>query len=348
MADARVEAATRNLVYRFVGQGVDYNDFVRTTSRIERWADWLDAWVETGGLHEARAQAAEANGRMHTAGDAYLRAALCFHFGKSVWLEDLDKYRATADRSVASHRRGMCILDPSFERLEIPFDRDKVVANLRRPDSSARPPVVILVPGLDSSKEEFTIWEESFLNRGLATVSVDGPGQGEGGYVNGIRPDYETPVGALLDVLAARGDLDLGRIGISGLGMGGYYAARTAAFEPRIRAVGVVGGAYQFPRMPPAVRAKFTYDAHLGTEEEVRHFAEQFTLDGVASRITQPYLVIHGQHDAVMTPEEAEQAARQAPRGEFRLYEDGNTVCHTVGHLLRPFLADWIKDKLGG
>src|SRR5207244_292485 len=140
----------------------------------------------------------------------------------------------------------------------------------------------------------------------------------------------ETPVGALLDVLAAHGDLDLGRIGVSGLGMGGYYAARTAAFEPRICAVGVVGGAYQYPRMPRPVREKLRHDAKLETEDEVRQFAEQFTLDGVASRIVQPYLVIHGKHDAVMTPEEAEQTARQAPHGEFRLYQDGNTVCHTV------------------
>ena len=348
MADSRVEAAIRNLVYRFVGQGVDYNDFVRTTSTIERWADWLDAWVATGERHEARAREAEARGHLRTAGEAYLRTALCYHFGKSVWLEDLAQYRATTDRSVAVHQRGLRLLDPTFERLEIPFDRDRIVANLRRPEHPAQAPFVILVPGLDSSKEEFTVWEETFLHRGLATVSLDGPGQGEAGFVNGIRPDYEAPVGVLLDVLAGHTDLDLSRVGISGLGMGGYYAARTAAFEPRIKAVGVVGGAYQYPRMPRTVRDKFRYDAHLQTEDEVRQFAEWFTLDGVAPRIRQPFLVIHGQHDAVMSPEEAEQTARQAPRGEFRLYPEGNTVCHTVGHLLRPFLADWIKARLGG
>src|SRR5262249_21905454 len=161
MADPRVEAATRNLVYRFVGQGVDHNDFVRTTSTIERWADWLDAWVETGSVHESRAREAEAGGYLRTAGEAYLRAALCYHFGKSVWLEDLARYRATTDRSAATHQRGLRLLDPTFERLEIPFDQDKIVANLRRPARVSRAPFVILVPGLDSSKEEFTVWEES-------------------------------------------------------------------------------------------------------------------------------------------------------------------------------------------
>ena len=31
---------------RFIAMGVDYNDFVRTTGRIERWEDWLDAAFE--------------------------------------------------------------------------------------------------------------------------------------------------------------------------------------------------------------------------------------------------------------------------------------------------------------
>ena len=36
-ADARVQAAIDNWAPRMVTQGVDYNDFVRTTARIERW-----------------------------------------------------------------------------------------------------------------------------------------------------------------------------------------------------------------------------------------------------------------------------------------------------------------------
>lgn len=347
MAEERVEDAIKNLAPRFLAQGVDYNDFVRTTSQIETWAGWLDAWVKTGDMHEELAQGAEAMGRIRTAGEAYVRAALCYHFAKFMWLVDLQKYRATTDRSVASLQKGLRILDSTFERLEIPFDKDKIVANLRKPKGVGKPPFVILVPGLDSVKEEFTNWEESFLNRGMATVAMDGPGQGEAGYVNGIRPDYEVPVGALLDFLDKRGDLDMGRIGHSGLGLGGYYASRTAAFEPRIRAVGVVGGPYKFPRMPQATREKFMHAAHIDDDETARQFAAKFTLEGVASEIKQPFLVLHGKLDTIMSWEEAERIAKEAPSGEFLLYPDGNTVCHTVSHKFKPYLADWIKEKIG-
>jgi len=97
---------------------------------------------------------------------------------------------------------------------------------------------VVPIPGLDSTKEEFYEWESVFLRRGMATLSLDGPGQGETGFTIDIRADYEVAVAAALDALGSRADLDLDldRVGAAGVGLGGYYAARSAAFEPRIRA----------------------------------------------------------------------------------------------------------------
>ena len=54
MPDARVEAAIANWAPRFVSQGVDFNDFRRTTARIERWDEWLDAWAESAVTSIAR------------------------------------------------------------------------------------------------------------------------------------------------------------------------------------------------------------------------------------------------------------------------------------------------------
>jgi pimeloyl-ACP methyl ester carboxylesterase len=121
-----------------------------------------------------------------------------------------------------------------------------MVANLRRPPGADRPSLVILLPGLDSTKEEFFRWEDVFLARGVATVSLDGPGQGETGYHTHIRPDYEVAPAALLDHLQDRPDLDLDRVGVVGVSLGGYYAPRTAAFEPRVKAVCAIGGAHSF------------------------------------------------------------------------------------------------------
>ena len=78
----------------------------------------------------------------------------------------------------------------------------------------------------------------------MATLSLDGPGQGEGGFHSPIRHDYEVAVTAALDALADRHELDMKRVGAAGVSLGMYYAVRAAAFEPRLKAIAAVSGPY--------------------------------------------------------------------------------------------------------
>ena len=41
---------------------------------------------------------------------------------------------------------------------------------------------MIMIPGLDSVKEELQATAEYLLSRGLAVIAIDGPGQGESEY----------------------------------------------------------------------------------------------------------------------------------------------------------------------
>ena len=79
-----------------------------------------------------------------------------------------------------------------------------MVGVLRLPAGTGPHPAVLLIPGLDSTKEEFRSTEKTFLDRGLATFSVDGPGQGEAEYDLPIRGDWSAPGQAFLDALAAQ------------------------------------------------------------------------------------------------------------------------------------------------
>ena len=173
-----------------------------------------------------------------------------------------------------------------------------LAANLRRPPGSDRPPLVILIPGLDSTKEEFFHHENTFLARGMATLSIDGPGQGESGFALPIRPDYEAAVAAMLDALSGRDDLDLVRVGAVGVSLGGYYAPRAAAFEPRIRAVAAISGPYEFgerwDELPPLTRETFIVKSGAHDEREGRERAGALTLCGVVDRIKQPSAVRRG------------------------------------------------------
>lgn len=242
MPDAEITSAVANWGPRFIAQGVDPGDFGRVTGPLEHWADWLDAWCANGDEHAGLAREAEAAGHQLTAGQAWVRAALSYHFAKFVWMLDQSRHRAAADQAVAAMSNAHRLLDPTAERVEIEFGGAAMVGNLRRPPGASRPPLVLLIAGLDSTKEEFFAVENVFLERGMATFSLDGPGQGETAVALHIRPDFEAPVAAVLDVLCARDDLDGNRVGMLGVSLGGYYAARAAAFEPRVKAVVISGG----------------------------------------------------------------------------------------------------------
>ena len=350
MPDARVQAAIDHWAPRIITAGVDYNDFVRTTRRIERWEDWLDAWTAVADEHLELAEDAESAGRARSAGEAYLHAAIYLHFAKFVWVLDATAHRAVTERSIAAMAKAHSLLDPSATRIEAPLGNGTLAANLRRPGDVERPPLVILIPGLDSTKEEFFHWEGAFLVRGMATLSMDGPGQGETGFRLPIRHDYEVAVAAMLDAVGAHADLDLERVGAAGVSLGGYYAPRAAAFEPRIRAVAAISGSYSFgevwDELPPLTREAFTVKSGASDVRDARERADALDLSGVLGGLTQPALFVTGGLDRIIPWRQTERAARETPNGTFVLYEEGTHVCSNIPYRYRPLVADWMAEQL--
>jgi len=350
MPDADIESAIAHWAPRFTTQGVDPNDFRRVTASLEHWQDWLGAWCDNADMHAGLAATAEEQGRSLTAGEAWLRAALSYHFAKFVWVVDMAQHRAATEKSVAALRHAHRHLDPSAERIEIPFEGSHLVGNLRKPEGVANPPLVLLLPGLDSTKEEFFRWEDNFLARRMATFSLDGPGQGEGGYDFPLRADYEVATSATLDVLQARDDWDTSRIGVVGVSMGGYYAARSAAADHRIAAAVTVGGPYEsgsrFDTRPGISRSAFMAYSHADTEEGARRIADSMNLEGRLGDLTQPLLVIFGRLDRLVPYQQAERVVAEAPNAQLVMYEEGNHVCNNLPYLYRPLAGDWLAEQL--
>jgi pimeloyl-ACP methyl ester carboxylesterase len=349
--DARVQAAVSHWGARFIQAGVEYGDFLATMERIETWDEWLDEWCANGNMHAELAREAEDARRWRTAGEAWARAAVAYHFAKFVWVLDRAKSRAAAERAVDALRRAHGHLDPSAERIEAPLDGGRVVANLRRPPGSDRPALAVLIAGLDSTKEEFLRFEEFFLNRGMATLSMDGPGQGECGYDLPIRPDYEVGLAAALDAVAGRDDLDLERIGAVGVSMGGYHAPRAATFEPRVKAVVGLSGPFNFGEiwddLPELTRETFTEKSGAASQEEGRQKALELDLDGVIEQLDKPALFVTGRLDRLVPWEQTARQAERAPQGTFVCWDEGNHGCSNIPYKARSLMADWMAEQLG-
>jgi dipeptidyl aminopeptidase/acylaminoacyl peptidase len=207
-----------------------------------------------------------------------------------------------------------------------------------------------MMPGLDSVKEELQATAEYMLARGLAVIAVDGPGQGEAEYELAIEPAYERVATAVADYLEGRDDIDPGRIGGFGVSLGGYYAARAAAYEPRIRAAVALAGPYQWSLdwdiLPPQTRATFQRRSGAKTEAEAREKLSALTLAGAAARITSPLLVAAGGRDRLVPTYHAERLAREAPGAELMLDPEGSHGLTNHAFESRSKMADWLAAHL--
>jgi alpha-beta hydrolase superfamily lysophospholipase len=349
--DARVAAAAAHWANRFVSNGTDYGDFQATLGRITRWDDWCREWGNTAARYEQLAESAEDAGREQTAAGAWRRAALAWHWGKFVFVDHPDEQRAAHDRAIACYRKAASALTPPAELVHVPYGDTSLAAYLRVPAAAAgRKPAVIMAPGLDSTKEELQATAEYFLARGLATIAIDGPGQGESEYELPIEPAYEKVATAVVDYLTTRDDIDQGSIGFFGVSLGGYYAGRAAAYEDRLKAVVALAGPFRFDldwdELPPQTRATFQARSWTHSEEEARAKASELTLEDAARDITRPLLVVGGGRDTIVPAYHQERLAKEVPGAELALWPDGSHGVTNHAYESRSRMADWLAAHL--
>jgi 2,6-dihydroxypseudooxynicotine hydrolase len=280
-------------------------------------------------------------------------AAVYFHFGKFLFVEEYDEMRAAHLNAVRCLDDALPHLDPPGERVEIPFEGTRMVGVFRAPAHGTGPfPAVLMLPGLDSAKEEFRSTEETFLDRGMATFSLDGPGQGEAEYDLPIRGDWSAPGAAALDALGALPSVDADRLAVWGVSLGGYYSPRVAAaVGDQVKACVALAGPYNFgecwDQLPPLTRKAFEVRSKAGDDDEARRNALTLDLAGHTSRITAPALVVAGKQDRLIPWQQAAQVADEIRDSELLMLEDGNHGNMNVWPKHRPYTADWLASKLG-
>jgi dipeptidyl aminopeptidase/acylaminoacyl peptidase len=350
--DPRVASAIAHWAPRFVSNGVPLTDFQEVTAGITRWENWCRAWSARAVQHEDSGRKALVDGYHLSAAQHLTTAAVCYHFAKFVFVIDPEQMRAAHMKAVECRKLALPYLHPAGEYVRIPFAGKSFAGILRRPAGVARAPIVVMCMGLDSAKEETDAYEAPFLARGMATLSFDGPGQGESEYDMPIRGDYEVAVTAVVDWLSARQDIDSGKIGLWGVSLGGYYAPRAAAFEKRIKACIALSGPYDWAAiwesLPELTRETFRLRSHSATLDDARKAAAALSLAGVAAKITCPLYIVAGKLDRIVPWQDAARLARET-KGEVELVviEDGNHVANNRVYKYRTQSADWMAKQLG-
>lgn len=350
--DPRVASAIAHWAPRFVANGITLTDFQEVTASIGAWNEWCAKWSARADVHAALGCEALSKRQFVSAAEHLSRAAVTYHFAKFLFVNDVPQMKAAHAKAVECHKLALPHLDPPGEYLRIPYQGKSLAAVLRKPADVARPPVVVMAMGLDSAKEEMLAYQATFLARGMATLTFDGPGQGEAEYDFPIRGDYEVAVKAVIDWVETRTDLDPARIGLWGVSLGGYYAPRACAFEKRIKACIALAGPYDWlgiwDQLPELTRAAFRVRSHAHDEIAAKQNAATLSLQGVADKIECPIFIVSGRFDRIVPPEEAERLAAEVKGPcELLIIPDGNHVANNRPYRYRPQTADWMAERLG-
>ena len=366
MTSDKVDAVVGNWYPRFLANGIDYFDLQRTLDKVDGWAGWAPAWTETADSYERLGREALMAGHRVTAAEHLRRSALTLQFAQFVLTDDPARRRGLQERMVRTYAAAAPLLDPPARRVEIPYRDDlAVVGYLRRPadhdvGGEERPGLAVLVPGLESTKEQFSTYEPYFLRRGVATLSVEGPGQGEGGFTAPFRDaDYGVAMASVAQAIrdGAHGvdGVDPDRVVVVGTSFGGYLALRhAAAFQERdsLRGVVDIAGPYDlraFEELQEVTRDGFREFVGASDEHQARVLLADVTLDGVLAELDVPVLVVHGEHDRIIAPSHAHRViADLGDRATVRLEPTGNHSCNNLAASVRPVVADWTSDRLDG
>jgi len=325
-----------------VAHGADVSEVLEATKHI-RAGDaqgWYTAWTALGDRNLARAHTTR---DPESRGEALLRASSYYSRAEFFLPPDDPKRAPSFERSTQAFYAGLGILGVEYEKVRVPYGEHHLNALFYPAPSPRVSPLLVFCGGYDSTLEELYFFlVAAARSRGYSVLTFEGPGQGSVLREQGLplTHEWEKPTSAVLDAYIA-GHPRPSKMVIVGLSLGGYLAARAAAFEPRLD--GVVsydvffdGGAVAKRDVPGVaytlrdlglervvdflarVRGRFNPGVAWGLSNGrwalgassalgVVDALSAYSLRGVADRIQQDVLVFAGEDDQFIPVEQVEQ-----------------------------------------
>jgi dienelactone hydrolase len=345
---------------------------LRLRGRVGDDRAWVEEWTRAAEALEAAGRERAAAGKDRSAAASLFRAAHYYHVGERF-------LQPKTPEGLAAYRRGVeCFRDaaarirrPRIEAVEIPYEATSLPGlYVHAEDTAGRAPAMVFLDGFDITKEiQYFKGIPDLVARGIACLIVDGPGNGEAIRFRDLPLHHETEryATAAYEYLAGRREVDPERIGVMAISLGGYYAPRAAAFEPRFAAAIAWGAQWDYhavwkerlDRLAQGTTLSLSVAAdHLfwifgvKTREEALARLEGFRLDGVAQKVRCPFLLVHGEGDEQIPLATAQKcfAAIGSAHKTFKVFtraEGGYHHCQidnvSIG---TAFMWDWLEDVL--
>jgi dipeptidyl aminopeptidase/acylaminoacyl peptidase len=345
-------------ILRNCGPGVE-GDLREISRRVQKFTDIPREFSRAAQRREELAQEADKAGHEVEAREHYYIAATFYSNAMWAVYEDGNARRiAWGERKRACYDKFIQHAGRVIERVELPYEGKTISALLHLPPrtkSGEKIPCVLYIPGMDGVKEDNPLYGDPFMEREIAVLAIDGPGQGET-RARGIKctaSNYEDAGKLACDYLVKRPEIDANRLAIMGSSMGSYWGPRVAAAEARFKACGVSGvcvepGQYTiFNTASPTFKLNYMYMSGYNDEAAFDEFAKTLTLKDVASKITCPYLVVAGEDDELCPIEFVYEFMKEIRAPKVLVVYEGEK--HSIRNpRSRTLIVDWLTDRLTG
>jgi len=332
-------------------------------------AQFFESWLAVAAQVERNGEDDEKAGRLLSAAEKYGRAACYLLTAERMQARDYPPRKEAYRRGLELFKKRVHLAQENCEFVEIPYEESSFPALfIKAEGKNGKPaPCIVSCNGLDSMKENLYSQGVPEVNRrrGFSTLLIDQPGTGVALRQRGLVGIYNTERWATpaLEYLLTREDVDPNRIGMYGLSLGGYFAPRAAAMEPRFALCAVMGANHNWGEMQER-RLKRDgenpvphYWDHVmwvfgkPDREAFMAWAPNMSLNGVVEKIRTPFLVTHGVGDRQIPEEYAHQSYDQAvhsPKRELKIFQHTDYEVEHCGadngKVARAYIADWIAE----
>ncbi|MBI2935166.1 MAG: alpha/beta hydrolase [Chloroflexi bacterium] len=333
-------------------------DMFRSRSRITKYDDIPAVFGAMAGKWEETGSQAEKQGHPTAASEYYFVAANLYIAAHWAIFEDDNSLKISLnDRKNACMDRVIAYPPHPMERVEVPFEGRSLAAILHLPLKGKAPyPAVLALPGMDSVKEEMPYYGDPLLERGIAVLRIDGPGQGESNLrkIRVTASNYQEAGKSAVSLLSDRSEINKNAIGLFGTSMGSYWGLRVASAEPRLKAAAVSATCLE-PGMnsllnmaSPTFKMNYMYMTGYNDEAAFDEFAGKLSLKGLGGKIKCAVAIEAGEYDELSPLQYTVDLFREIKAKTKKLYIFRGDR-HSIADPRRNNMAsDWLVDRLAG
>ncbi|MEV8561825.1 alpha/beta hydrolase [Streptomyces sp. NPDC051917] len=322
------------------------------------WDEWQSRWIAHGERYgELARNSSTTAGRIR----AERSAAVCYHWAE--FMDFGDRQRKLRLRSqVREH------FLRSLKGSELPVEQGELTVATGTGETPCRVPYWLFLPpspragtqpvpcvimsnGLDSMTEvEVLALAESYLERGIAALLFDGPGQGIHVGQVPLLVQVESVVAELVAVLRRDPRIADDRLAFFGISFGGYFTLRMAQHLGSLFTclVNLSGGPRiaPFDGLPRRLKDDFRFVFACGEPVDMQARFDALEID-LTVPAGAPVLSVHGDRDDIF-PVTALKELDRAWGGKHRLvvHENEAHICPNLVNLWSIDAADWVADQL--